>query len=72
MSEGVPLLTAASVAAETGLPVATVRFHLTNGDWPGVRVGKRGVWRVPPAVRDAILAGVDPATLKPPRATSDQ
>lgn len=58
------LLGVSEIVARTGLDEATIRGHLNRGEWPGVQVGKRKVWRVPVAVVEALLAGRDPAELK--------
>jgi hypothetical protein len=49
----------------TGISEETVRYHLERGDWPGVKVVTRSVWRIPRIVASAILAGIDPRKLKP-------
>lgn len=61
-----PLVSVDDVAERTGLDPATIRLHLDRGDWPGVRVGRRGAWRIPAGVIDALLVGNDPAGLRAP------
>jgi len=53
------------VHVATGIDPGTIRHHLEQRHWPGVRVGKgRGAWRLPPGVVEYLLAGRDPAELK--------
>jgi hypothetical protein len=56
-------LSVPELATLTGFAQDTIRGHLERGEWPGVLVGVRGVWRVPRAVADALAAGTDPRTL---------
>ena len=60
------LVSVPELCAIAGIHEATARHHLDSGHWPGVRVGRRGVWRVPGAVVDCLLRGIDPRTLKRP------
>jgi hypothetical protein len=60
------LIGIADVQSLTGIAQETIRYHLEQGDWPGVRIGRKRVWRIPPAVADCLLAGRDPGELKRP------
>ena len=56
-------LSVPELAALTGFAQDTIRGHLERGEWPGVRVGARGVWRIPRAVEHCLTAGTDPRVL---------
>lgn len=58
------LVSVPEITSATGLDGDTVRGHLERNEWPGVRVGKRGAWRVPGRVIELLLAGRDPRELK--------
>lgn len=58
------LVPIAAVVAATGLDAATVRGHLERHEWPGLRVGQSGVWRLPRQVIDWLLAGRDPREMR--------
>lgn len=61
-----PLVGVNELVRETGLSDQAIRHHLESGDWPSVRIGRRGSYRVPRAVLEMLLRGEDPAALKAP------
>ena len=58
------LLSVNEVASSLGIGPTTVRYHLQARHWPGVRFGKRGVWRIPAEVLFALQNGIDPKRLR--------
>jgi len=58
------LVSIAAVVDATGLDGATVRGHCERGEWPGLRVGRSGVWRLPRRVIEMLLAGRDPREMR--------